>query len=115
MPGIKSIVIPDDIIIKNPINEEKLPIKYTFSEFCHLFLNLNLFKDSITNLRSALYLSTMLSKSKPGEVIELNSDDLAKLVNCVSENFSTTLNNNPLVLMQLLPFLDVLINAVEVK
>jgi hypothetical protein len=114
MPGIKSVVIPEDVVIKNPINSEELPLKYTFAEFCHLFLNLDLFKDSITNLKSALYLSNVFSKSKPGEVVELNSDDLAKLINCISENFSKTLNNSPLILMQLLPYLDTLINAVEV-
>src|SRR5688572_15408413 len=110
MPGIKKIIIPENISFTNPISGEKFG-NNNFNEFCHLFLNLEVFKESVQSLRIALSLSTILSKTKPGDEVLLNADDLLKLSDTVSKNFNTVLNQNPVFLMQLLPFLDTLINA----
>lgn len=114
MPGIRKLKIPNNIELKNPITNE-MQGTWEFSDFCHVFLNLDYFKESIENLRVALSLSGAIKNTEPESEVLLNSDDLSKLVNIISDNFTKVININTLYLMQLLPFFDALTNCEEVK
>jgi hypothetical protein len=108
-----SITVPNDIHLRNLINKDDKGFTQSFGDFGKQLLHDKKFGESVANLRSAHTLLNLFESCTAGSEMIVHPNDFTLLkgvVEAPSGGFQ-----NPGIAMQILPFIDAILDAKKVE
>lgn len=107
------ITVPANIMVRNILDGKDVK-DYTFAEYIKTLLHGKQFAASVANLRTGQQVLKLFDNAKAGDVCKVHPNDF-KLLKEVAEQPGEGGYTNAAVAIQLLPFIDAVLEAKKVE